>query len=126
MGYQYWRLDILKKLCIDAFLKFGFSSEETAIITDVLLTSDLYGIESHGMQRLTRYHKNIKKGIIHINAKPEVVFETPVSAVIDGHDGMGQVISYNAMKLAIEKAKKGLIPAARQLIPFSTFIGRLC
>lgn len=106
MGYQYWRLDILKKLCIDAFLKFGFSSEETAIITDVLLTSDLYGIESHGMQRLTRYHKNIKKGIIHINAKPEVVFETPVSAVIDGHDGMGQVISYNAMKLAIEKAKK--------------------
>ena len=47
-----------------------------------------------------------KKGTIHPQAKPEVVFETPISAVIDGHNGMGQLISVYAMKKAIEKAKK--------------------
>ena len=96
----------LKKFCTDAFLKFGFTGEESKIIVDVLLTSDLYGIESHGMQRLVRYHKGIEKGLIKIDAKPEIVFETPVSAVIEGHDGMGQLLGYKAMNLAVEKAKK--------------------
>lgn len=96
----------LKKFCEDCFIKFGFTETEAQIITDVLLLSDLYGIESHGMQRLARYHKGIEKGLIKVNAKPEVVFETPVSAVIEGNDGMGQLISHKAMNIAIEKAKK--------------------
>ena len=54
MGYQYWSYETLNKLCMDAFVRFGFTAEEAAIITDVLLTSDLYGIESHGMQRMVR------------------------------------------------------------------------
>ena len=96
----------LKKFCVDAFSKLGFCKEDCEIITDVLLLSDLYGIESHGMQRLVRYHKGIEKGLIKPEAKPEIVFETPVSLVIDGHDGMGQLNSYFAMKKAIEKAKE--------------------
>ncbi len=96
----------LKTFCTDAFMKFGFSKEESDIIVDVLLTSDLYGIESHGMQRLVRYHKGIEKGLIKPDAKPEIVFETPVSAVIEGNDGMGQLLGHKAMNIAIEKAKK--------------------
>ena len=41
------------------FQKFGFSEKEADIIQDVLLTSDLFGIQSHGMQRMVRYHKGI-------------------------------------------------------------------
>ena len=96
----------LKTFCEDCFKAFGFTDSESEIITDVLLLSDLYGIESHGMQRLARYHKGIEKGLIKVKAKPEVVFETPVSAVIEGNDGMGQLISHKAMNLCIEKAKK--------------------
>ena len=107
MAYQYWSYETLDRLCMDAFTnpKFGFTREQARIITDVLLTSDLYGIESHGMQRMSRYHKSIERGIIKLGVEPEVVFETPVSAVIDGHDGMGQLIGHKAMTMAIEKAK---------------------
>ncbi len=96
----------LKRFCEDAFKKLGFCKEDCEIITDVLLLSDLYGIESHGMQRLVRYHKGIEKGLIKVEAKPEIVYETPVSLVIDGHDGMGQLNSHFAMNKTIEKAKK--------------------
>ena len=106
MGYQHWNYDLLHRFCMDAFEKFGFAETEADIIQDVLLTADLYGIESHGMQRMVRYHKCIEKGMIHVAAKPEIVFETPVTAVVDGHDGMGQLIGCYAMELAIEKAKK--------------------
>ena len=96
----------LEDLCTEAFTRFGFSREDAAQITDVLLLADLYGTRSHGTQRIVRYHKSIENNAIHVDAKPEIVFETPVSAVIDGHSGMGQLISHFAMKLAIEKAKK--------------------
>ena len=89
MGYQKWSYELLHGFCMDAFEKFGFTEAEANIIQDVLLTADLYGIESHGMQRMVRYHKCIEKGMIHVDAKPEVVFETPVSAVVDWHDGAG-------------------------------------
>ncbi len=52
MGYQHYSYETLNKFCMDAFKTFGFSETECTIITDVLLTSDLYGIESHGMQRI--------------------------------------------------------------------------
>lgn len=106
MAYVTWSFETLNKFCGDVFRTFGFSDGDADIITDVLLTSDLYGIESHGMQRMVRYHKGIEKGTIHLDAKPEVVFETPVSAVIDGHSGMGQLVSHFAMEKAIQKAKE--------------------
>ena len=96
----------LERFCRNAFEKFGFTAQEAAQITDVLLLADLYGVASHGMQRLVRYHRSIEKDCIKVNAKPEIVFETPVSAVIDGHAGMGQLVSVFAMNKAIEKAKK--------------------
>ena len=106
MGYQYWKYAQLESLCNDAFQKFGFNAEEAKIISDVLLMSDRIGIESHGMQRMYRYYKSIQKGMIKVESKGNVVFETPVSAVIDAEDGMGQVVGHKAMAMAIEKAKK--------------------
>ena len=96
----------IERFCVDAFEKFGFSRKEAEQITDVLLLADVYGIASHGTQRLVRYHKSIESGSVKIDAKPEIVFETPVSAVIEGNDGMGQLLGHKAMSLAIEKAKK--------------------
>ena len=106
MSYVKWSYDTLREFSQDAYVRFGFSKEESKTITDVLLLSDLYGIESHGMQRMVRYHMGIKKGMIDVSAKPEVVFETPLSAVIDGRDGMGQLVGRRSMELAIKKAKE--------------------
>ena len=104
---EYYRIpyESLKAFCIGAFQGYGFSEAESARITDVLLTADLSGIESHGIQRLIRYHKEITEGLVKIDAKPEIVKETPLSAVMEGNDAMGQTLSIQAMELAIAKAK---------------------
>ena len=105
---QYYNIEFKKveKFCIEAFKGYGFSEEESKQITDVLLAADLSGIESHGVQRMIRYHKEITGGMVKIDAKPQVVFETPLSAVIEGNDAMGQTLGVQAMKMAMEKAKK--------------------
>ena len=106
MGYHNWPYETLKDVSEEVFVRLGFSAEDAAFITDVLLTSDLYGIESHGIQRLYRYYRFIQKGVTDPAARPLVVKETPLSAVVDGQNGMGQLIAGFAMRLAIRKAKE--------------------
>ncbi len=106
MQYHHIEYNKVEKFCIEAFKGYGFNEEESRQITAVLLEADLSGIESHGIQRMIRYHKEITGGMVKIDAKPEIVFETPLSAVIEGNDAMGQILGVKAMKIAIEKAKK--------------------
>ena len=106
MEMKTYGVPAVERFLIDAFRGFGFTVAQAKTITEVLLLADLYGIRSHGTQRLVRYHKHIRCGSIKVDAVPEVVFETPVSAVVDGHGGMGQVIASFANDLAIEKAKR--------------------
>lgn len=88
------------------FEQYGVPVEDAKICTDILLEADRRGITSHGLNRLKPiYLDRIKAGTQNPVTKYEVVRETPTIAVIDGHNGMGQVISYHAMKMAIQKAK---------------------
>lgn len=92
---------------IDSFVGYGIPREDAEICADVLLESDKRGIESHGVNRFKPiYLDRIRDGIQNPVTNFEVVRETPTTAVVDGHDGMGQVIGYKSMKMAIEKAKK--------------------
>ena len=88
------------------FEKEGFAPDDARTISDVLMQADLFGIESHGAQRLMYYHRNIASGSVDVHAQPEVIRETPVSALIDGHFGMGALVGVYAMNKAIEKAKQ--------------------
>ncbi len=91
----------------DAFVGAGVPREDAEICTDVLLESDRRGIESHGCNRFKPvYIDRIKAGIQNPVTEFEVIRETTTTAVVDGHDGMGQVIGYKAMEMAIAKAKK--------------------
>ncbi len=91
----------------DAFVGYGIPREDAEICTDVLLESDKRGIESHGVNRFKPiYLDRIRDGIQNPVTNFEIIRETPTTAVVDGHDGMGQVIGYKAMKMAIAKAKE--------------------
>jgi L-2-hydroxycarboxylate dehydrogenase (NAD+) len=96
----------LKNFMKDVFIKLGVPDVDAEICADVLITSDLRGIESHGIQRMKMYYDRIKAGIYNPKTEFKIIKDGPTTALIDGGVGMGHVIAYNAMKLAIEKAKK--------------------
>ena len=99
-----WKL--AEEFITDAFVGVGVPREDAEICTDVLLESDRRGIESHGCNRFKPiYIDRINAGIQNAVTNFEIVKETPTTAVVDGHHGMGQVIGHRAMSMAIEKAK---------------------
>jgi L-2-hydroxycarboxylate dehydrogenase (NAD+) len=102
--YVSW--DLIGDFMAAAFEKLGVPHDDALICADVLMESDRRGIESHGCNRFKPiYLDRIIDGIQKPVTEFEIVRETATTAVVDGHDGMGMVISYRAMQLAIDKAK---------------------
>ncbi len=95
----------LRAFTQNIFLSMGCSDEHAALAADVLLLSDLSGIDSHGVARLVGYVRLWEKQ--RINAKPNItiVHETPTTATVDGDAGLGLVVAPFAMQLAIKKAE---------------------
>lgn len=90
----------------EVFIRYGIPKEDAVICADVLLESDRRGIESHGVNRFKPiYLDRIRAGIQSPITNFEIIKEGPTTAVIDGNLGMGQVIGYKAMTMAIDKAK---------------------
>jgi LDH2 family malate/lactate/ureidoglycolate dehydrogenase len=107
MAYAYIPWDMIEGFVLDAFCGYGIPRDDALVCTDVLLESDRRGIESHGLNRLKPFYLDrIKEKIQHPVTQFEIVKEGPTTVVVDGHDGMGQVIAKRSMDLAIEKAKK--------------------
>ncbi|HAH30962.1 MAG TPA: lactate dehydrogenase [Elusimicrobia bacterium] len=106
-GSKWVKFEIMEKFMCDVFKGVGVPAAEAAVCANVLITADKLGIDSHGISRLKPiYYDRIKQGIQLAKTKFEIVKETPTTAVIDGHNGMGHVISVRAMNMAIKKAKK--------------------
>jgi len=96
----------LENFMKDVFIGLGVPEEDAKIIADVLITSDLRGIDSHGIQRCKMYYDRIREGIYEVKTKIDIIKDGTTTALWDGNCGMGHVIAYKAMNAAIDKAKK--------------------
>jgi LDH2 family malate/lactate/ureidoglycolate dehydrogenase len=89
---------------VDVFTGLGVPEDEARISADVLIASDLRGIESHGVGRLKYYYDRIKAGVHRTTTELEIVKETETTALVDGHHGVGHVIATRCMRMAMDKA----------------------
>lgn len=98
--------DALRDFCTKVFEKLGVAPFDAQIASDVLVTADLRGVDSHGVARLSRYYvKYLRQGMVPARFETKIVHETPTTAVMDGGVGLGLVVGVRAMQLAIDKAK---------------------
>ncbi len=97
----------LRRVTEQMFIKCGVESEEARLGADVLMHADLRGIETHGVSNLLRHYISwYNDGTTNPNPNWKIVRESPTTATIDGDNGLGLMIAYHAMNLAIEKAEK--------------------
>lgn len=95
----------LRTFTQNIFLAIGCSPEHAELAADVLLKSDLRGIDSHGVARLSGYVRLWEKQRINPTPNIRVVHETATTATVDGDAGLGLVVAPFAMKVAIQKAE---------------------
>jgi LDH2 family malate/lactate/ureidoglycolate dehydrogenase len=104
----YVKAERLKELVTRIFERLGVPQEDAAIAADVLVLADLRGVDSHGVSNYMErtYVPGLKDGRINPRPRIRIVRETPATALMDGDSGLGLVVGYRAMELAIRKAKE--------------------
>lgn len=85
--------------------KLGYSRAEADVTARVLAEADARGIPSHGVARISFYESNIKAQAAFPGTEPEIVHETPLSLVVDGHNGIGPYLAQFTMDRVLEKAR---------------------
>ena len=97
----------LESFMKDVLMASGVPESDAQIVSDVLITSDKRGIDSHGIGRLKPiYIDRIDAGILNPVTKIEIIKDEKACVTIDGHNGMGHVIAKKAMEMAIRKAEE--------------------
>ncbi len=83
----------------------GVPAEEADFLADTLVQADLWGHQSHGVMRTSWYYDKLLTGAMKAATATETVVDAGAIAVIDGHDGVGQVIARHAADEAVRRAK---------------------
>ncbi len=97
----------LRKTAEQIFIKCGMTLANSKIATDVLLSADIRGVDTHGVSNMLRnYVLYLSEGSAKANPEWKIVRETESCATIDCDEGLGLVVAPQAMNIAIEKAKK--------------------
>jgi LDH2 family malate/lactate/ureidoglycolate dehydrogenase len=87
-------------------IAWGMPEDNAETTADILSWADLHGVDSHGMSMIPGYDGLRRRGRAKMDARPEIVKQTPVSALVNGGGGLGHVPAHFAMQTAIDKAKQ--------------------
>ncbi len=100
----------LREFTEQASLSAGFTPDDSARATDVLLWASLRGVDTHGVRNLKRYYVDCaggigqRDGVILADAKPTVEHEASLTAAWNANGALGLSVSAQAMESAMEKA----------------------
>lgn len=95
----------LREFIREVLIALGMARPIADHTAELMVRTDLRGVDSHGIGMLPKYVGWIRVGFIDPAAEPVVVRDELATALVDGQRGLGHWTSTKAMALAIEKAK---------------------
>jgi LDH2 family malate/lactate/ureidoglycolate dehydrogenase len=84
--------------------KWGMASDLAETTAEMMVETDLLGVDSHGISMLMTYEARYREGRLNLQARPKIIREGPVTALVDAGAGLGHPVSVFAMNLAVDKA----------------------
>jgi LDH2 family malate/lactate/ureidoglycolate dehydrogenase len=94
----------LRMLAQAVLAKVGVPSTDAELVAGTLVEADLRGVHTHGVMRLPIYVKRIKAGVVNPAARVRILASSAAGRLVDGQNGLGQVVSRQAMALAMNVA----------------------
>lgn len=98
--------ETLRDFTREVFVRAGLADVDAVQAADVLLTADLWGIDTHGVARLRQYYEMLARGLINPRPEVRVVRELAATATLDADNGLGLVVGPRAFETAMEKAER--------------------
>lgn len=103
--------DDLTRFGTSVLAAHGVPDDHGKLLSDSLVVAELWGHSSHGMLRLPWYTERLRSGVMAAVTKSEIVVDNGAIAVLDGHQGIGQVLTEQITQLGIQRARQHGISA---------------
>jgi LDH2 family malate/lactate/ureidoglycolate dehydrogenase len=84
----------------------GVPEEDARLVADSLVQADKWGHQSHGVLRLPWYVERLRKGAMKAVTDPVALVDTGAMLLLDGRDGIGQVLTERARVEAVHRARE--------------------
>ena len=104
--------DDLQSVCSQLYQKVGVTQKDANTIAEMQVLMDLRGVHSHATRPLPGYVRGVMNGSVNPTPDIKVLADNPASALLDGDRGLGHLVGFHAMNMAIEKAKAASIGIA--------------
>jgi LDH2 family malate/lactate/ureidoglycolate dehydrogenase len=98
--------DVLREFGTRVLVSLDVPDADAALVADSLVQADLWGHQSHGFLRLPWYAARLRSGAMRARTEPEALSDTGPLMLLDGRDGIGQVLAERARTLAVERARR--------------------
>ena len=95
----------LKDFCTRSLETSGLSKEDAELTSDTLVKSEMMGVSGHGVVRLPFYCKRLIDKGTKRDPNIKVMVDKPAMLLIDGDNGLGQVIGIRVMQKVVDKAR---------------------
>lgn len=96
----------IQSWAIELFANAGIPINDAETISKALVNTSLWGIDSHGIARITHYLERFENGTLNKHPKLELTKTAAATAQLDGDDGHGIIIMTRATEYAIQIAKE--------------------
>ncbi len=102
----------MRSLTTGIFAKLGMPQQDADFMGECLVDADLRGVLTHGCRFVPVYHALINKGTVNLHPEIKVVAEAPCTVAFDADNALGHIVSAQAMRTCIQRAKQFGIAAA--------------
>src|SRR5262245_19084565 len=98
--------DQLSALVARLFIAAGVPDSAARTVAEALVDADLEGQSSHGVMLVEMYLDRIRKGSVSLKQAGEIVSDKGATVVLDAHNALGHLTGDQAIKIAVERARR--------------------
>jgi len=96
----------IRQQLLSVLRAWGMSDTHAETTAEMMLETDLRGVDSHGISMLPTYDREFRSGRLNMRPSFKTVREGPAMALIDADASLGHPVSVYAMNLAVDKCRE--------------------
>jgi LDH2 family malate/lactate/ureidoglycolate dehydrogenase len=99
----------IREQLLSVLRAWGMSEAHAETTAEMMLETDLRGVDSHGISMLPTYDREFRAGRLNMRPNFKTVREGPAMALIDADASLGHPVSVYAMNLAVDKCRQSAV-----------------
>ena len=96
----------IREQVVSVLRAWGMSDAHADTTAEMMLETDLRGVDSHGISMLPTYDREFRSGRLNMRPVFKTVREGPAVALIDADASLGHPVSVHAMNLAVHTDRR--------------------